>query len=112
MFPEQFWDDMPDDEEDRGDHGGIDKGKTTSTEISGAKVMVIVHTNGIHYLPVRICRCKDAPPEDIQMMQLGYYPSTYKSIKTMFSFQVLDDYLLANWNVKLLDIIITKSSEE
>jgi CxC2 like cysteine cluster associated with KDZ transposases len=96
VFPEEFWDDMPDEEDDSGDHGGIDKGKPTSTEISGAKVMVIVHTNGIHYLPVRMCRCEDGPPEDIQMMQLGYYPSTYKSIKTMFTFQLLDDYLLAN----------------
>jgi hypothetical protein len=96
VFPEPFLGDMQDDEDDFGDPGGIDKGKPTSTDISGAKIMVIVHTNGIHYIPVRICRCQDAQSEDIQMMQLGYYPSTYKYIRTMFTFQLLDDYLLAN----------------
>ena len=96
VFPEHVLGDMGDEEDDFEDHGGIDNGKPPLTEISGAKIMVIVHTNGIHYLPVRICRCQDAQPEDIQMMQLGYYPSTYKYIRTMFTFQLLDDYLLAN----------------
>ena len=97
VFPEQSVPgDTSDEEDDLEDPSGIDTGKPTSTQISGAKIMVIVHMNGIHYLPVRICRCQAAPTEDIQMMQLGYYPSTYKYIRTMFTFQLLDDYLLAN----------------
>jgi len=97
VFPEESVPcDISDDEDDLEEPSGIDTAKPTATQISGAKVMVIVHTNGIHYLPVRICRCQAAPPEDIQMMQLGYYPSTYNYIRTMFTFQLLDDYLLAN----------------
>ena len=96
VFPEPLSSEIPDEEDEPEDHGGIDNGKPTATNIAGAKLTVIVHTNGIHYLPVRICRCLDGPPEDIQMMRLGYYPSTYKYIRTMFTFQVLDDYLLAN----------------
>lgn len=96
VFPEPVYDDMPDEEEEWEDHGGIDTGKPTTTGIPGAKLIVIVHTNGLHYLPVRICRCATAAGEDIQMMRLGYYPSTYQYIRTMFTYQVLDDYVLAN----------------
>jgi hypothetical protein len=62
----------------------------------GAKLMVVVHTNGIHYLPVHVCRCPNAATEDIQLLQMRYYPSTYKQIGTIFTFQLLDDYLLEN----------------
>lgn len=58
--------------------------------------MVVVHTNGIHYLPVRFCRCPNAATEDIQLIQMRYYPSTYKQVRTVFTFQLLDDYLLEN----------------
>jgi hypothetical protein len=58
--------------------------------------MVVVHTNGIHYLPFRVCLCPNAATEDIQLLRMGYYPSTYKQIRTVFSFQLLDDYLLEN----------------
>ena len=84
------------DEEDPEDYDWVDPGKPKSTSIPGSRVMVIIHTNGIHYLPVRICRCPNAPSEDIQMMEMSFYPSTYKNIRTMFTFQLLDDYLLDN----------------
>lgn len=94
-FPPEFFN-WPDDEDDIQDHNWVNHDKPKETSIPGARLMVIVHTNGVHYLPVRICRCHDAPPEDTQMIRMGYYPSTYKCIRTMFTFQVLDDYLLAN----------------
>ena len=62
----------------------------------GAKLMVVVHTNGIHYLPVCVCHCQNAAMEDIQLLQMRYYPSTYKQIQTVFTFQLLNDYLLEN----------------
>ena len=96
VFAESFSSHIPDKEEEFEDHSGVDAGRPTSAGIPGARIMVIVHTNGIHYLPIRICRCEGGPTEDIQMLRLGYYPSTYKYIRTMFTFQVLDDYLLAN----------------
>ena len=67
-----------------------------SFRLPGAKLMVVVHTNGVHYLPIRVCRCPNAPSEDIQLLQMRYYPSTYKQIRTVFTFQLLDDYLLEN----------------
>jgi CxC2 like cysteine cluster associated with KDZ transposases len=64
--------------------------------MTGAKLMVVVHTNAIHYLPVRVCRCPNAATEDVQLIQMRYYPSTYRQIRTVFTFQLLDDYLLEN----------------
>jgi hypothetical protein len=97
-FPQEHLSSLPDDEEDLEDYEWVNQAKPTLSHLNipGSKVMVVVHTNGIHYLPVRICRCASCPTEDIQMMRMGYYPSTYKSIQTMFTFQLLDDYLLEN----------------
>ncbi|KIJ89600.1 hypothetical protein K443DRAFT_61876, partial [Laccaria amethystina LaAM-08-1] len=63
---------------------------------NGGRVMTIVHTSGVHYLPVVFCGCSQAAAEDIQLLRVGLYPSTYKSCKTVFTLQLLDDYLLEN----------------
>ena len=88
--------DYLDEEEELEDYGWVHQARPPPTQIVGARIMVVVHTNGIHYLPVRFCHCLNSPSEDVQMIQLGYYPSTYKTIQTMFTFQLLDDYLLEN----------------
>ena len=69
---------------------------------NGGQVMTIVHTSGVHYLPVVFCGCSQAAAEDIQLFWVGLYPSTYKSCKTVFTFQLLDDYLLENLECKTL----------
>jgi len=67
---------------------------------NGGQVMTIVHTSGVHYLPVIFCGCSQAAAEDIQLFWVGLYPSTYKSCKMVFTFQLLDDYLLENLECK------------
>lgn len=63
---------------------------------NGGVVIVIVHTNGVHHLPVVMCGCPDSPSEETLFLRMGLYPASYKNIKTVFTFQVLDDFLLAN----------------
>lgn len=67
---------------------------------NGGRVMTIVHTSGVHYMPVIFCGCSEAASEDIQLLRVGLYPSTYKACKTVFTFQLLDDYLLENLECK------------
>ena len=67
---------------------------------NGGRVMTIVHTSGVHYLPIVFCRCSGAAAKDIQLLRAGLYPSTYKSCQTVFAFQLLDDYLLENLECK------------
>ncbi|KIJ90652.1 hypothetical protein K443DRAFT_126450 [Laccaria amethystina LaAM-08-1] len=67
---------------------------------NGGWVMTIVHTSGVHYLPDVFCGCSQAAAQDIQLLRVGLYPSTYKSCKTVFTLQLLDDYLLENLECK------------
>ena len=67
---------------------------------NGGRVMTVVHTSGVHHLPIVFCGCSGAAAEDIQLLRVGLYPSTYKSCQTVFTFQLLDDYLLENLECK------------
>jgi hypothetical protein len=88
--------DLRDDEQEPEGFGWANPGRPSRVEVKGLKIILVVHTNGIHHIPLRPCICPNAPPEDIQMLCMRFYPSTYKNIKTIFTFQLLDDYLLKN----------------
>jgi len=91
----EFRDPGEDEEEPEG-VGWANPGKPSPAEAGGLKVVIVVHTNGIHHIPIRLCMCPNSPAEDIQMLRMRLYPSTYKNIKTVFTFALLDDYLLEN----------------
>ncbi|KAG1722960.1 uncharacterized protein EDB91DRAFT_1255823 [Suillus paluster] len=58
--------------------------------------MVIIDKSGVHRLEVRCCDCPDAMSPDIQMFRHGFYPASFNKPKTVFTFRVLDDFLLDN----------------
>ncbi|EAU82874.2 hypothetical protein CC1G_05496 [Coprinopsis cinerea okayama7 len=58
--------------------------------------MVLVHTNGIHQLAVYQCLCPGAPSIDEQCVLGGLYPSTFKSVATVFTLELLQDFTLAS----------------
>ncbi|EAU81104.2 hypothetical protein CC1G_09746 [Coprinopsis cinerea okayama7 len=60
----------------------------------GSKIMCVVHTNGVHYLPFVFCRCAEAPSDEVQLLRHGFYPATFRDIRTVFTHALLDDYLL------------------
>jgi CxC2 like cysteine cluster associated with KDZ transposases len=62
--------------------------------IGGRKVLIVIHLNGVHYLPFHFCRCSGHAQDDLQLLRHGFYPATFKNIRTVFTFQLLDDYLL------------------
>jgi CxC2 like cysteine cluster associated with KDZ transposases len=51
-----------------------------SPAISGkaehAREVVVVHTNGVHQLLLHPCQCEGRKSEDLQVMEIGLYPST------------------------------------
>lgn len=67
---------------------------------SGDRMMVVVDLDGIHEISVTFCACPKAPREDLQILDLGYYPATTLRPRTMFTQRVLDDFLLANKECK------------
>jgi len=58
--------------------------------------MVIVDKSGVHCLKVQCCHCPNAMCPDIQMFRHGFFPASFNRPKTVFTFQVLDDFLLDN----------------
>ncbi|KAG2023693.1 hypothetical protein CC2G_001320 [Coprinopsis cinerea AmutBmut pab1-1] len=65
-----------------------------SRNIKGMKVVVVVHSNGVHHLPIHFCCCFDALEPEYQLLRNGFYPATSKNVRTIFTFTMLDEYLL------------------
>ena len=51
---------------------------------NGGRVMTVVHTSGVHHLPIVFCGCSGAAAEDLQLLRV----------------ELLDDYLLENLECK------------
>jgi CxC2 like cysteine cluster associated with KDZ transposases len=66
--------------------------KPPGRSFEGGRVMTVVHTNGVHYLPFHFCTCEGCESEDMQLFCRGFYPSTFKHPRTVFTFGLLDDY--------------------
>ncbi|KAF8218463.1 hypothetical protein L208DRAFT_1351219, partial [Tricholoma matsutake] len=59
----------------------------------GSNILVIVHSNGVHHLPIQWCRCPGHIPDDIQALDLQFFPASFKQVKTLFTFEGLDSFL-------------------
>jgi hypothetical protein len=53
--------------------------------------MVIVHTNGIHNMPIHFCHCSTALSEPLQLCDEQLFPATMIRPQTAFTFSVLDN---------------------
>ncbi|KAG1823813.1 uncharacterized protein BJ212DRAFT_1261788, partial [Suillus subaureus] len=58
--------------------------------------IVIIDKSGVHRLKVQCCDCPNAMSPDIQMFRHGLFPTSFNKPKTLFTFRVLDDFLLDN----------------
>jgi hypothetical protein len=87
-------DDDSDTEDETPEYGWSGSGKPPHGYANGSTTLVIVHTNAVHHLPVYLCTCPNAAEPMTQYLEMGFYPATYKQIETVFTFQILDDYLL------------------
>ncbi|KAF5325617.1 hypothetical protein D9611_000333 [Ephemerocybe angulata] len=64
-----------------------------SRTLNGNPIIIIVHINGIHHLPISECKCVGADPFAFQLLRAGLYPSTEERPRSVFTFQLLDYYL-------------------
>ncbi|KDQ51517.1 hypothetical protein JAAARDRAFT_106348, partial [Jaapia argillacea MUCL 33604] len=62
--------------------------------------MVIVDWTGIHEMIVHFCQCNQSEADDLQLMRMALYPGSTKRPKTVFIFQVLDEYNAHNLECK------------
>jgi hypothetical protein len=107
----QLGDNGPIGEDDDDDTGKVDEEeffngledippKPGQPDENGNTTMVIVDKSGVHHLSVNWCHCRDCPEHDMQLLAMGLFPASFKKIQTVFTFQVLDDFLLDNLECK------------
>ncbi len=66
----------------------------------GNRYLLVVDRSGVHHLAFRWCICSNAESEDIQLLDMGFYPASFQWPKTVFTCQVLDDFLIDNLECK------------
>ena len=80
-------------------------GESTNEDAEGtlnskSDMLRVVHTNGVHRMPVITCACRG--PEDV-FLDLAYsrfLPTSFTRVKTLFTTAVLDDYRITNLECK------------
>ena len=82
---EDEWEDIEDQPRPHHLSGGTDR-----------SCLTVVHTSGVHFCDVRYCNCPDAGASHLQLVKAGLYPATTKEPRTVFTFQVLDDFIMDN----------------
>lgn len=60
----------------------------------------VVHTNGIHYIPLVICDCRGLQDRDIDLMYARLIPTSFIHYRTLFTTAVLDDFRVSNLECK------------
>jgi hypothetical protein len=88
-------DELSDDQDDVPHLSGnmYDPEWTKRSDSAGNPFLVVVDRTGMHLLPAIWCECRNAAGKEMQALDLGLYPASDKMIRTVFTFQCLDDYL-------------------
>ena len=76
-----------------------DLGASTTWEESYTQIMVI-DTNGVMSHNFHFCTCPDAESEVEQLCRARLFPSSYSRIQSVFTFCVLNEYLLDSTECK------------
>lgn len=79
--------------------------KKTSSEsilpdLKGRSVVLVVDCSGLHRIRMHPCYCSGAPDLDIQCLRMGLFPTSFKEVKTVITFQALEDERLSNLECK------------
>ncbi|KAH9018684.1 hypothetical protein EDB85DRAFT_1873573 [Lactarius pseudohatsudake] len=63
-------------------------------------LFTVVDRGGIFDMEVVFCICSELDNTDEQLLQAGLFPATFKQIETLFTFSVLEDFLVDNLECK------------
>lgn len=74
--------------------------RTTAAARGNDRMIVVVDIDRVHELPFTFCQCPNAVRDDLQLLDLGYYPASIQQPKTVFTTRLLDDFLLSNKECK------------
>ena len=97
---DDIWEDEVNDDER---HGSLPRvfPRPPPTDALGNTFITVVHSNGFHHLPLVWCCCDtQRQARDIQLLELRLYPASYKTVKTAFTFDCLDNQRMENLECK------------
>jgi hypothetical protein len=72
----------------------------TRTARSGNPLVTVVNQTGVFDMELLYCICPNAGARDEQLLMARLFPSSFKQIETVFTFSVLDDFLMDNLECK------------
>lgn len=79
---------------------GYSDARRARTGNSGNTLLTVVDSAGVFEMEVLFCACSDAKPMHEQLLRTCLFPATFKQIETVFSFNILDDFLIDNLECK------------
>ncbi|KAL0566195.1 hypothetical protein V5O48_015816, partial [Marasmius crinis-equi] len=56
----------------------------------------VLHCNGIHIVALDFCGCEGAPERHLQLMEIGWWPASYKEPRTAATFELLRKFHIIN----------------
>jgi hypothetical protein len=74
--------------------------RTPTGDMFNNSYVRIVHFNGIHHLAMITCSCHGARQIPFDIIASGFLPASFTRIRTLFSFQVLDQFRVCNLELK------------
>lgn len=83
-----------------GNYSGWDDYGNGLPKLKGPDVVLVGDTTGCHRMKVHVCKCANAPPDDIQFLQIGLFPASIKKPSTAFTFRLLDAFRVENLESK------------
>jgi hypothetical protein len=79
---------------------GYSEARRERTGRSGNVLLTVVDCLGVFEMEVLFCACSDSLPKDEQLLRTCLFPASFKQIETVFSFGVLDNFLVDNLECK------------
>jgi hypothetical protein len=67
---------------------------------SGNPLLTVVNCQGVFTMEVLFCACSNRQSKEEQLLGTHLFPATFKQIETVFSFAVLDNFLVDNLECK------------
>lgn len=91
---------QPDDEMDEPEILQVDPPAPKTCNATGDPYLTVVDTSGVHAIAFRWCQCANGASCDCQLFDLRFFPASFNNPKTVFTFNVLDEFYASNLECK------------
>ena len=75
---------------------GHKQGETCSFRKRGHKEFIVLESNGIHHVALDFCGCVGAPTNYMQLLEVGWWPSTPLEPQTAATMSLLRHFHVTN----------------